>query len=158
MGIFIYAFTATGKSTISKKYSNVIDMESTLYKYLGFSKEDEKLKGTNRKINKEWPDNYFKALKEVEEKYDYILISDNICNSFLIENNYEYWWVYPQIELKDEYLDRCKKRGNNNEFINWYSKLWEEWITNCKNDKNASRHIELQSNQYLEDVLPNLKD
>ena len=157
MGIFIYAFTATGKSTISKKYSNVIDMESTLYKYLGISKEDEKLKGTNRKINKEWPDNYFKALKEVESKYDYILISDDICNNFLKVNNYEYWWVYPQIELKDEYLDRCKKRGNNDEFINWYSKLWEEWIRACKNDKGASRHIELKSNQYLEDVLPNIK-
>ena len=34
MGIFIYAFTATGKSTVTKKYSNVIDMESTLYKYI----------------------------------------------------------------------------------------------------------------------------
>ena len=159
MGIFIYAFTATGKSTISKKYSNVIDMESTLYKYIGSSKEDETLKGTtNRKLNQEWPENYFKALKEVENKYDYILISDDICNKFLIENNYEYWWIYPQMDLKDEYLERCKKRGNNNEFINWYSKLWEEWITNCKNDKNASRHIELQSNQYLEDVIPNLKD
>ena len=32
-----------------------------------------------------------------------------------------------------------------------------EWILNCKNDKFASKHIELKSNQYLEDVLPNLK-
>ena len=34
MGIFIYAFTATGKSTLAKKYKNVIDMESVNYKYL----------------------------------------------------------------------------------------------------------------------------
>ena len=29
MGIFVYAFTATGKSTVSRKYKNIIDMEST---------------------------------------------------------------------------------------------------------------------------------
>ena len=41
MGIFVYAFTATGKSSVSKKYSNVIDMESTLYKYVDNLFEDE---------------------------------------------------------------------------------------------------------------------
>ena len=157
MGIFVYAFTATGKTSLIKKYSNVIDMESTLYKYLDILKEDEYLKGTVRNLNKCWPENYFKALEEVKDKYDYILIADEICERFLKDKNYEYWWVYSQKNLKEEYLDRCKKRGNNNEFIYWYSKFWDEWIDKCKNDKFASRHIELKSNQYLEDVLPNLK-
>lgn len=157
MGIFVYAFTATGKSTVAKKYSNVIDMESTLYKYIGNLNEDESMKSTIRELNKEWPENYFKALIQVKDKYDYILISDEICDKFLKENNFEYWWIYPRINLKEEYMNRCKKRGNNDEFIKWYSKLWEEWIEKCKNDKLATKHIELQSNQYLEDVLPNLK-
>lgn len=157
MGIFIYAFTATGKSSISKKYSNVIDMESTIYKYLDVTTEDESSKGTDRKLNPEWPDNYFNSLNEVKDKYDYILISDDICNNYLHDNNYEYWWIYPSIDLKEEYLNRCKRRGNNQEFITWYSNLWEEWIHNCQNDKLATKHIELKSNQYLEDVLPNLK-
>lgn len=157
MGIFVYAFTATGKSAVAKKYSNVIDMESTLYKYLGASKESESSKSTDRKINEQWPENYFKALREVKDRYDYILIADEICDKFLKDNHLEYWWVYPQKNLKEEYLNRCKKRGNNDEFIYWYSKLWEEWISKCENDKSASKHIELRSNQYLEDVLPNLK-
>lgn len=157
MGIFIYAFTATGKSSISKKYSNVIDMESTLYKYVDSLYEDESKKGTDRKINKNWPNNYFKALEEVKDKYDYILISDEICDDYLRTNNYEYWWVYPSKNLKEEYLSRCKKRGNNDEFIYWYSKLWNVWIDKCEKDSHASRHIKLNSNQYLEDVLPNLK-
>ena len=157
MGIFIYAFTATGKSTVSKKYSNIIDMESTLYKYINIDAEDETLKSTPREINKDWPNNYFNALNEVKDKYDYILISDDICNNFLIENNYEYWWIYPNRELKEEYIKRCKDRGNNEEFIYWYSKLWEEWIDACINDKHASKYIELKSNQFIEDVLPNLE-
>lgn len=40
MGIFVYAFTATGKSSVEKKYGNVVDMESTLYKYLDVLNED----------------------------------------------------------------------------------------------------------------------
>ena len=60
MGVFIYAFTATGKSSVARKYKNVIDMESTLYKYLGNYKEDELSKGTPRPINKQWPQNYFR--------------------------------------------------------------------------------------------------
>lgn len=157
MGIFIYAFSASGKSTLVKKYSNVIDMETTLYKYIGNTNEDESTKSTVRELNKEYPDNYFKALMEVKDKYDYILISDEVCDKFLYENNFEYWWIYPKKELKQEYMDRCRKRGNNNEFINWYARLWDEWINKANNDKVASKHIELQSNQYLEDVLPNLK-
>ena len=157
MGIFIYAFTATGKSSISKKYSNVIDMESTLYKYVDSLYEDESKKGTDRKLNKDWPNNYFKALEEIKDKYDYILISDEICDDYLRTNNYEYWWIYPSRNLKEEYLDRCKKRGNNEKFIYWYSKLWDSWIDKCENDNYATKHIKLNSNQYLEDVLPNLK-
>ena len=156
MGIFIFAFTATGKSTVAKKYKNVIDMESTSYKYKDCSVEDETLKSTVRDLNEEWPENYFKALKEVKDKYDYILIADEICKDFLIDNNYEYWYVYPKRELKQEYLDRCKKRGNNEEFIFWYSKLWDEWIAKCKEDNYASKKIELDSNEYLEDVLLDL--
>lgn len=156
MGIFIFAFTATGKSTVAKKYKNVIDMESTSYKYKDCNMEDETLKSTVRNLNEEWPENYFKALKEVKDKYDYILIADEICKDFLIDNNYEYWYVYPKRELKQEYLDRCKKRGNNEEFIFWYSKLWDEWITKCKEDNYASKKIELDSNEYLEDVLLDL--
>lgn len=126
MGIFICAFTATGKSSVSKKYSNVIDMESTLYKYLDITTEDESSKGTDRKMNPEWPNNYFNALEQVKTQYDYILISDYICNNYLHKNNYEYWWIYPNTDLKEEYLKRCEKRGNNLEFITWYSNHWEE--------------------------------
>ena len=156
MGVFIYAFSATGKSTVAKKYSNVIDMESTKYKYEDCIEDDESAKSTDRIFNKDWPDNYFKALDEVKSSYDYILISDEICDDYLKVNNYEYWWVYPNRELKDEYMDRCRARGNNEEFIYWYSKLWDKWIDKCENDKNATKHIKLNKNEYLEDVLPGL--
>ena len=157
MGVFVYCYTATGKSTLGKKYSNVIDMESTLYKYLDSSTEKETDKGKVRERNPEFPKNYFKALDDVKDKYDYILISDNICDSWLTENKIEYWQVYPNVNLKEEYLERMKKRGNPKEFIEYQGKLWNEWVDGCAKDKNAKKHIELKAGQYLENVLPNLK-
>lgn len=41
--------------------------------------------------------------------------------------------------------------------IDWYSKLWDEWIDKCEEDKCASKKIKLNSNEYLEDIFPNLK-
>ncbi len=154
MGIFIYAFTATGKSTLAKKYKNIIDMESVDYKYLNEKRNNEERKSSSDRIlNPQWPQNYFEALEKVKDKYDYILISDDICDSYLQKNNYEYWQIYPNINLKQDYLNRCKKRGNNKIFISNLNKNWDNWCKQCKSDKNATKHIELQKGQYLEDVL-----
>lgn len=156
MGIIVYAFTATGKSVASKKYSNVIDMESTVYKYEEVPSEESK--GTKRTLRKDWPENYFKALRDALEKYDYILVADTICDEFIKKNNLEYWRVYPNWDLKDEYIERCRARGNNETFIYYYGKYWNKWIRMYKYDLNASKIIELQSNQFIEDVLSNLKE
>ena len=158
MGIFIYASTATGKTTCAKKYKNVIDMESTSFKYLNEKGNNEARKSLpNRVLNPLWPNNYFEELEKVKDKFDYILISDDICDEYLHSNNYEYWQVYPALNLKDEFLLRCKQRGNNQKFINYYNENWKNWYYQCKNDKFAKKHIELTSGQYLEDVLPRLK-
>ena len=50
----------------------------------------KKNKSTNKEINKEWPNNYFKALKRVKDKCDYILVADEIVNDFLVKINFEY--------------------------------------------------------------------
>lgn len=157
MGVFVYCYTATGKSTVAKKYANVIDMESTLFKYKNTNTENEGAKGTKREINLDYPMNYYKALSEVKDKYDYILVSDNACDKYFRENNIAYWQVFPHKSLKEEYVARMKQRGNNHDFIAYQIKLWEQWIDECKNDKCAAKLIELKSGQYLEDVLPNLK-
>ena len=38
-GILDVVFTATGKSPLARKFKNVIDMESTNYKYIGNNDE-----------------------------------------------------------------------------------------------------------------------
>ncbi len=157
MGIFICAFTSSGKTTLSKKYSNIIDMESTRYKYLN-SKSSEQEKSTNRTLNPLCPNNYFLELETVKEKYEYILVSDEIVFDWFRKNNYKYWQIYPNENLLEEYCARCKNRGNNELIIKYLRSNWKTWINDCKNDTFASKKIELQTGEYLEDVLPNLQD
>lgn len=158
MAIFVYAFTASGKSTLARKYKNVIDMESTTFKYLG-GKEDEASKGSDDRIlNPAWPNNYFEALDKVKNsnEYDYVLISDNICDSWLRENKVEYWQVYPNESLLSEYEARVRGRGNSEKFACYLRQVFCSWVEGCRNDKFASRHIELKSGEFLEDVLEGL--
>ncbi len=71
-GILIAGFGAIGKTTVSKKYDNVIDLESNSFKYI----IDDELKKLNpeerkglksRKLNKEFPDNYYnEIMKDLE--------------------------------------------------------------------------------------------
>lgn len=72
-GIVIATFVTCGKTYLTKKYKNVIDLESSNYKFdnselINIPKEERN--GTVRKINKDWPENYYKAIGS----YDIVLV------------------------------------------------------------------------------------
>ncbi len=116
----------------------------------------EQSKATEDRIpDPEWPDNYFRALAEVKDKYDYILISDDICNSWLWENNIKYWQICPDLSLRDEYCARFVARGNNPTFVSQQMQVWDEWIQTCSHDLRAEKIFILKSNEYVEDVINN---
>ena len=64
-GYLIGGFKAIGKTTLARKYDNVIDLESSDYQYLlddnlkEFSKEERKGR-KDRVKNREYPMNYIK--------------------------------------------------------------------------------------------------
>ena len=65
-GIIISGFGGVGKTYLAKKYKNVVDLESSPFKYDYSNIENldyEKLKGEpNRIIRKDYPENYIKAI------------------------------------------------------------------------------------------------
>lgn len=73
-------FGAIGKTTMSKKYNNIIDLESSSFKYI-INEElikinPEERKGLkSRKLNKEFPNNYYNKIIKELEIYDIVLIS-----------------------------------------------------------------------------------
>ena len=122
-GILIAGFGAIGKTTVSKKYNNVMDLESSSFKYI----IDDELKKLNpeerkglksRKLNKEFPNNYYNEIMKDLEVYDIVFISmHNEIIDLLEENNINYYVVYPEENMIEEILERCKNRGNKNDFL-----------------------------------------
>lgn len=156
-GIVIAGFGAIGKTYLSKKYTNVIDMESGFFKHIniGFEHIDvEHRKGTTiRPENPDWPQNYYKAIVNARKHYDIVLTSMhwNLLE-FYEENNIPYYIAFPEQNLEDEYAQRCYSRGNNEKFTEHMIKnikLWNEKLHNYK----PLKILYLKRNEYLEDKL-----
>jgi hypothetical protein len=102
---------------------------------------------------KHFPDNYIKHIKENIGKVDIILVSSHdVVRKALVENDIFFYLIYPNIELKDDYIDRYKERGSPENFINLLDSKWIQWITEVENQSNCFK-IELSKNQYLSDIL-----
>lgn len=155
-GIVILGFGGVGKTELSRKYKNVIDLESIFWKW----KYNDKIEGNiecykryeNRSKNTHFPTNYIEAIKENQQKYDIVLVaySDIICKS-LKENKIEYYLCYPEKGAKDIYIERYKGRGNNEEFIKRNIESFEEAIDIA--EKREATKIVLYGDETLEDYL-----
>lgn len=101
----------------------------------------------------EFPQNYIKHIRENIDKTDIILISSHdVVRDALLVNGIKFTLVYPDISIKDEYIQRYIDRGNNEQFVKLLKENWETWITDMEKQKGC-KHIKLQSGQYLSDVL-----
>lgn len=153
-GIIIAGFKAIGKSTLAKKYENVVDLDSAVYKYIVDSEmeniSEEQRKGLKtRKKNPEYPLNYYNAILDNCKNGKMVLIASKKEIIDLLEKNCnKYYSVWPEREMLDEIIERCKKRGNIDEFVlnvkNAYDRDYPQ------NYKNV---IWMKNGEYLEDVL-----
>lgn len=60
--------------------------------------------------------------------------------------------VYPSSEIKEEYIERYRVRGNNDAFVKLLTVNYDSWINELKSQSGCN-HIQLTSGQYLLDVL-----
>ena len=152
----IAGYAGIGKTTLGKKYNNVIDLESSPFKY-EYSKDDtspmENRKGRkDRTLRKDWPQNYWEAIEDAILKYDFVLVQGHHRHfDFLDKNEIEFWVVYPNKEALELYRKRYTERGNNQDYIdkviNGFDKMRIEF------EKNKSKKIILKGKETLEDYL-----
>ena len=156
-GIIISGFGGVGKTYLAKKYKNVIDLESSPFKYdySDIKKLDyEKLKGVkNRVLKKDYPENYIKAIKEAQKIYDIVCVRYNGDEDVDFYDTYglEYIVCYPTKSDYKKYVQRFKDRGNSHEWIEKNKKYYEIAYARCKNFKGEK--ILLHDNETLEDAL-----
>lgn len=152
--MIVSAFAGVGKTTLAKKYEkDVIDLESGNFKWIENGNTEETKGDNKRTLNPRFPINYLEAIKKANSQYKVVLISQHdVIRKCLDAVKLDYIIVYPDITMKQEFIDRYKNRGNNDNFVNLISTKWENWITDLNNIHNHKKII-LKSGQYLEDYI-----
>lgn len=117
------------------------------------------LDSDSSKFNKNFfPQNYINYIKSYLGKVDIILISTHtVVRDALVKEGLEFTLVYPNISLMNEFIERYKQRGDNNDFIQLVTNNWDNWITQLQNQSGCKK-IELSKGQYLSDVINNILD
>ncbi len=153
MSKIICAFAGLGKTYLSQKYSNVIDFDLQKFKYIYNENitNFEEYKGlSNKIINKEWPQNYVKKLKEIMNKDKIILVpADEEVRQLLLLENISFVFVLPSFDSKDNLVERYKERGNSEKFIQRAIQNLIDW----HHLHYKYETIILKKNEYLEDYL-----
>ena len=132
----ICGFTGVGKTFFSKSKDKVIDIDHSLFR---------NLKNPNKA--------YFDYVCSCNGSYEYILISTHSeIRDMLHKNNIQYYLVYPEKCLKDEYKERFISRGNSESYAKLIYDMWDEWIGDLNKDTRGIRRV-LKSGEYLSDII-----
>ena len=102
-----------------------------------------------------FPGNYVEHIKEVLSNYPNVVIMvsshDNVRKA-MAEAGIPYTLVYPQRELKGEYLERYEGRGSPEAFVNMMDNKWNDFIDSSESDPTQDR-IVLSEGEYLVDRI-----
>lgn len=156
--IVISAWICAGKTCLTEKHEEVCELPSGDFKYILTAEQKavqnkENLKSTTREINPAWPSNYYDAIAREVEKGGCTVILIAPCMPFaeMRERGIDFLLAYPDPACKEEYKERARSRGANEEFVkrveNQIETDYEEFL------KQPNEKIVLQPGEYLEDAL-----
>jgi hypothetical protein len=134
--LIISGFPGTGKSVLTNSFPDKIsDSDSSK-----FNKND-------------FPNNYIQHINDIKNKFEIIFVSSHdIVRDALVNNNIPFILVYPDKELKQEYIQRYIKRGNDERFINLVKDNWDSWIDGLDSQEGCYK-IKLKSNEFIKDYI-----
>ncbi|KKN04008.1 hypothetical protein LCGC14_1101990 [marine sediment metagenome] len=133
----ISAFCGTGKSYLCEQSFDLKYIEFECWKY----------------DQSEFPSNYVTDVLSRIGEVDIIFVSTNPMSlNLLIKSGVKVILIYPELQLKDEYLSRYINRCSSYDFIKTLSTYWEIWIRESMANKSC-QHVVLTQGQYISDVL-----
>jgi hypothetical protein len=100
----------------------------------------------------QFPQNYIDHLKSLDA--DVVLVSSHKeVRQALVANNMPFFLVYPNANLKDEYMERYRNRGSPESFLALMQANFVSFVTECMKQPDCMKY-ELSSNTFLIDVFP----
>ncbi|MNT77378.1 hypothetical protein D3C72_2164820 [compost metagenome] len=92
-------------------------------------------------------------IQETRPKVDVLLVSShNVVRDELEERGIDFHLVYPTVDQKAEYMERYKKRGSPQPFLELMDNNWEKFIGECAVQVGCV-HVVLKPGQFLGDVI-----
>ena len=140
----ISGFPGVGKSYLFNEVTDkiILDSDSSQFSWIE--------KGVR---HPEFPQNYIKHIVDNIGKVDIILVSSHkVVRDALRENNINYTVIYPSKEYREEYLERYRLRGNDENFINMIGRNWNYFISEIEAETFPTK-ICLDFNTYLKDLV-----
>lgn len=119
----VSAFPGVGKTTYHKNNpETTLDSDSSGFSWV----IDEH---GNKTRNPSFPQNYINHIKENIGKYKYIFVSSHKeVRDALLDNCIFFYLVYPVNSRKEEFIQRYRDRGNDENFIKLVKTNWENWM------------------------------
>lgn len=161
MKLVISAFPAVGKSTIFKEAAER-GLKPAHVLFNDFDKEYQiqvpagdgipVFDSDSSKFDKAFfPTNYVQHIKNTLEALDDVIIlvsSHEQVREMMRSQGIDYVLAYPQRELKEEYIQRYKDRGNAEGFIGMMENSWNKFIDSCEEDPTETK-IVLGEGEFL---------
>ena len=145
----ISAFPGTGKTYFSSTTNlSVLDFGSG-----GYSRIPNAGEKVDWPLNPEFPGNYLRAMKKVMGDHDIIFVScQGSFTEAMVAESLDFYLVYPDRNLKEEYIQRYRQRGSPESWIANIERNWDEWLKENETQEGCT-HIRLSSGQYISDVI-----
>ena len=150
----ISAFPGCGKSYFHNNRTEytTLDSDSSHFSWV----KDENGNNTKER-NPEFPINYINHIEENIGKVDVIFVSTHKeVRDALDERGIEYYIVKPEKDMKEDFINRYRKRGSSDSFIELLNRNWDNWLDElvCPTDPDGLRTVYLsKSEPYMADVL-----
>jgi len=144
----VSAFPGVGKTTYHKNNpETTLDSDSS-----GFSSVVDE--HGNKTRNPSFPQNYINHIKENIGKYKYIFVSSHKeVRDALLDNCLYFYLVYPDDNRKEEFIQRYRKRGNDEFFIKLVDSSWDDWMREFYWMDRGCEKLTAYYGWNLEDVL-----
>jgi len=148
--IVVSAFPACGKSYMFNNYNDkpftMLDSDSSQFSWVKYEN------GINTKErDSDFPNNYIKHIKDNMGKVDVIFVSSHdIVRKALNENKINFFMVYPDKSMKEEWIKRFRERGNDENFIAFISNNWDNFIDKIENEEKCLKERLSFDNPYID--------
>lgn len=144
--IVVCAYHCCGSTTYATQHPNSKDLEASMYSL-----------NVDGSKNEEFPNNYIEAIKWhlINNNWTYLFVS---CHEAVMEAlrnaGIPFVIMYPTKERKEEIVNLCKNRGNDEHFLQLLSENYDNMI-----DKLSQQHRSygLKEGEFISDDLFNNK-